>query len=501
MKKIVLIKWSLALVMVVLIISSCKKDFLDRQPLGRFIDEDVPAGSFDSKIFATYSLLRASGFNHHLFLAIHSFRSDESEKGSSASDGANHEAMYDNFQYDKSNGGLQEYWTAHYALIIAANAIISDIDSLQLTDANTLINKGEAKFLRAFAFFNLVRTFGRVPKVDFKVTDAAQVNIKKVDNVSELYTLIDSDLQEAATILPATWDAKYIGRASKGAALALHARTKLFRSNWAEALALAKSVIALGRYSLVPNYGSQFRHSGENGPESIFEIQAYYTPTQNLGIIYSNVQGVRGAGSWDLGWGWNTPTDQLVNEFEAGDPRKGETILISGQVDPLYGENVPPVPTVPKLYWNKKVHTDPADRLARNNRFGPWMNHRIIRYADVLLMAAEAANELGGAQNTTDALAWLEMVRARARGSSTTILPKVTTTDQVALRNAIRHERFVELGMEESRFWDIVRWGIDVIVLPAAGKTGYLPKHRLLPLPQPEIDKSGGKLEQNPDYL
>jgi hypothetical protein len=166
----------------------------------------------------------------------------------------------------------------------------------------------------------------------------------------------------------------------------------------------------------------------------------------------------------------------------------------------LYGETVPPVPVVPRPYWNKKVYTNPADRAAKNSRFGQWMNHRIIRYADVLLMAAEAANELGGAQNTADALAWLEMVRARARGSSTTILPKVTTTDQNELRKAIQHERLVEFGMEEQRFYDLVRWGTDVDVLHKAGKTAYQVKHRLLPIPQAEIDKSGGVLIQNPDY-
>ena len=248
------------------------------------------------------------------------------------------------------------------------------------------------------------------------------------------------------------------------------------------------------------DYGRQFRNEGENGSESIFEIQAFYTTTQDLGIAYSNHQGVRGAGAWDLGWGWNTPTTQLVNEFEAGDPRKGATILYSGQTDPLYSETVPPFPTVPRLYWNKKVYTNPADRISTNSRFGRWMNHRILRYADVLLMAAEAATELGGAANINDALGWLEMVRARARGSSSSILPKVTTTDQVALRDAIRHERMVEFGMEEQRFYDLVRWGIDVTVLPAAGKTAYQAKHRLLPIPQAEIDKSGGVLIQNPDF-
>lgn len=501
MKKVIKLKWSLLPVLgALLVIASCKKDFLDRQPLGRFIDDDIPAGSFDSKIFATYALLRAGGFNNHLYLAIHSFRSDEAEKGSSTSDGADQGLMYDEFQYNKTNGGIQEYWTAHYALIIAANAIISDIDSLQATDAPTLINKAEAKFMRAFSYWHLVRTFGQVPKIDFKITAAAQVNKPKA-SVNEIFALIDADLQEATSMLPITWaDPQYNGRLTKGAAMTLQIKAQLWRKNWAGALNAAKGVIALNRYSLVSNYGSQFRLTGENGPESIFEIQAFYTPTQDLGIIYANVQGVRGAGQWDLGWGWNAPTAKLVNEFESGDVRRVETILYSGQVDPLYGENVPAFPTVPRLYWNKKIYTNPADRLANNNRFGRWMNQRILRYADVLLMAAEAANELGGAANTTDALAWLELVRKRARGTSTTILPPVTTTDQAALRTAIQHERFVEFGMEGERFWDLVRWGIDVTVLPASGSPAYLPKHRLLPIPQAEIDKSGGILIQNPDY-
>ena len=501
MKKNSLIKWSILpfLVLASMVISSCKSKFLDRQPLGRYIDSDIPAGSFDSKIFATYALLRAGGFNNHLYLAIMNFRSDEADKGSSLSDGADQAQMYDEFQYDKSNGGIQEFWTAHYALIIAANAIIADIDSLNASDPNTLINKAEAKFLRAFSYWQMVRAFGPIPKIDFKVTDAAQVNIPK-STEAEIFTLIDSDLAEAASVLPTSWDPQYIGRLTRGAAMTLQLKADMWRKNYASALGEAKAIIALNQYSLVSNYGSQFRNTGENGPESIFEIQAYYSPTQtDKGIIYANVQGVRGAGQWDLGWGWNVPTQKLVDEYEPGDPRKIETILYSGQVDPLYGENVPPEPTVPRPYWNKKIYTNPADRLALNNRFGPWMDHRIFRYADVLLLAAEAANEVGGAQNTTDALGWLEMVRARARGN-TSALPPVTTTDQAALRTAIRHERFVEMAMEEQRFWDLIRWDIDTTVLPASGSPLYQLKHRLLPIPQGEIDKSNGVLIQNPNY-
>jgi hypothetical protein len=363
-----------------------------------------------------------------------------------------------------------------------------------------LVNKAEAKFLRAFAYFDLVRTFGEVPLVDFKIYDAADVNIPK-SPVSAIFQLIDADLQEAAGVLPIQWDAQYIGRLTSGAANALHARTYLWRKDFGSALTKANAVISSGRYSLVPNFGSQFRKTGENGPESIFEIQAYFSLTENFGIPYANVQGVRGAGQWDLGWGWNTPSQILENAFEPGDPRRIETLLYSGQTDPLYNETLPPYPgTIARPYWNKKIYTNPADRLALNNRFGRWMNHRIIRYADVLLMAAEAANEIGGAQNTTKALEWLEMVRARARGNNASILPAVTTTDQAELRNAIRHERMVELAMEEQRFYDLVRWEIDIEKLHAAGHTNYAVKHRLLPLPQAEVDKSGGVLIQNPDY-
>ena len=140
---------------------------------------------------------------------------------------------------------------------------------------------------------------------------------------------------------------------------------------------------------------------------------------------------------------------------------------------------------------------DPALRKEYSNK-GFWVNIRLIRYADVLLMGAESANEKG---IPGEAIDYLEQVRARARGSNANILPKVTTTDQGELREAIRHERRVELGMEFDRFYDLVRWGIAKDVLHAAGKLNYQDKNALLPLPQTEIDKSKGVLVQNPDYL
>lgn len=185
----------------------------------------------------------------------------------------------------------------------------------------------------------------------------------------------------------------------------------------------------------------------------------------------------------------------MADAFEPGDPRKDETLLYTGQVNSPYGEFLPA--GLPRPYWSKKVYTNPDIRRSTGSLQGQWFNMRIIRYADVILMAAEVANELGGTANIEKSLEYLEMVRARARGSNPAVLPEVTTTDQAALRQAIRHERQVELGMENERFFDLVRWGIADDVLADAG---YQHKNRFLPIPQPEIDKSGGVLVQNPDY-
>ncbi len=474
------------------------KDFLDREPQGRYTEKDIPAGSFDSQVFGVYAKMRSFGVSAMPYLAMHNYRSDDAVKGSSTTDGVQQENIYDKFQYVKDEWLVNGYWSDHYALVNAANSVIADIDSVGASDAATQINKAEAKFMRAYAYYNLVRTYGEVPKIDFKITNAAQANIPKSPTAA-IFALIDADLAEATASLPTTWDSQYRGRLTRGAALALQTSTYMWRSNWANALASAKQIISSGKYSLVTDYGSIFRNEGENNSESIFEIQAFYDISQTgLGIQYAQVQGVRGSGQFDLGWGWNTPTQSLADAFEAGDPRKDATLLYSGQMNAPFGEVIPPATSsVPWSYWNKKVYTNPADRAAKGSRFGEWMNLRVFRYGNVLLWAAEAANELGGEQNTKDALGWLEQVRARARGGNAAVLPAITTTDNTMLRDIIHHERRVELGMENERFYDLVRWGMATEVL---GPLGYQPRNRYMPIPQGEIDKSKGVLVQNSEY-
>jgi hypothetical protein len=261
-----------------------------------------------------------------------------------------------------------------------------------------------------------------------------------------------------------------------------------------------------GQYNLSTPYFTIFEEEGENSRESVFEIQGTASanvPTNN-GIQYTQVQSVRGSGAWNLGWGFNSPSDILANAYEANDPRRARTILFtSTPTTPgltIYGE-VTPV-GLPNPRYNQKVYTKAAKRSAVGSNSGWWMNVRILRYADVVLMYAEAANEVGGVANIASAQAALNSVRARARmGAPAGTLPDIITTDQAILRDAIRNERRIELAMEHDRFFDLVRWGTATTVLQAAGKTNFNPgRDVLLPIPQQQIDLSAGVLTQNPGY-
>lgn len=506
MKNIVKHSITATLILIAFVIWGCSNLF-DLKPEGVPIEEDLKS-SYDTQVFDLYAIMRGWGISSGLpALAIHSFRSEDAEKGSTSSDGADQETYFDNFEYTASGGFIRTYWNDNYNLIHKSNNLIHDVKNDPNAIKGDSVSVAEAKFFRAYAYFNLVRAFGEVPKIDFKLIEATDVNVPK-SPAAEIYKLIDSDLEYAAKFLPDEWVAKFVGRITCGAAQALHARTYMMRNNWGQMYSYAMKVVDSEIYKLEPSYQKIFRENGENCSESILELQCTATkamPGSNeIGSQFAQTQGVRGSGVWDLGWGWNTPTQLLADAFESGDPRKDETLLYfirTGEDPNLIPANEPwgekPIANgdVVAKYFNKKAYTDPKER-DKFNRSGFWMNIRLIRYADVLLMAAEAANELG---NTEDALKYLEMVRGRARGSRD-ILPKVTTEDKIELRNAIRHERRVELGMEFDRFYDLVRWGIAKEVLHDAGKTGYQNRHALLPIPQSEIDKSNGVLIQNPDY-
>ena len=506
MKKFKYIFWVALLTIPIMMMSSCEK-FLDRKPLSATLD-DLNQGGLESQIFGLYSFFRTSyGVVSMLpHLALHGFRSEDAMKGSDQADGAEWVAPMDNFAYDKSFGGANDYWVDHYKLINFANTAIQTADSLRLSAPSDQINLAEARFFRAYAYFDLARTFGEVPKIDFRIYEASQANVPKKP-IAEIYALIDQDLQFAAANLPPTWGAKFAGRLTSGAAKALQARTFIFRSNWAMTLSSSQQIVNTGVYALYSPYWKIFKDDGENSSESIFEVQSEVTVAEDNGTNYGTMQNIRGstASGWNLGWGWNVPTQALIDAYESGDPRRSATILFAGQSDDPanggYGRTLPKSVfdggILFQKFYNKKVYADPAKRAALNRLDqASWVNQRLIRYSDVLLMAAEAANELSGAANGLLAENYLEMVRSRARGSEN-VLPRVVFVSQAQMRTAIKKERRIEFAMEDSRFFDLVRWNDAVSVLVPLG---YVDKNKYYPSPQSQIDKSGGVLIQNPNY-
>ncbi|TMI66286.1 MAG: RagB/SusD family nutrient uptake outer membrane protein [Bacteroidetes bacterium] len=497
---------------IIFVVPGCKK-ILDTEAQGSYNADNYPypggSGPYDQYIFAAYNELRQ--FNVHVFPFIHatSIRSDDADKGSTAADGGANSIDMDNFKVLPGNGFTNDLWTGYFGLINKCNVTIKQVNTNTTIVASDAIKNqtiGEAKFLRGYAYFMMVRLFGRVPLIDSVFSNPASQNNVAQSSPAQLYAFIESDLSFAASILPASWDAKFVGRATSGAANGLLAKVYLTQQKWASAMAAANLVITSGKYDLSTPYDRIFREEGENSKESVFEVQATATatvPTDN-GIQYTNVQGVRGSGVWDLGWGFNSPSQNLADFYEANDPRRARTILFTSTAtqtyQTIYGETLPV--GLPNPRYNNKVYSNPSLRASVGNRFGWWMNVRILRYADVVLMYAEAANEVGGAANITAAQNALNSIRARARaGAPAGTLPDVVTTDQATLRDAIRRERRAELAMEHDRFFDLVRWGIAQTTLHAVGKTNFSDSRDvILPIPQVQMDLSAGVLTQNFGY-
>lgn len=479
------------LVALLAITFSCN-EVLDRTPQGVYTLDNFFQTEEQGvqSVNAIYNQLRDWQVHVFSFIGMTDIVSDDSEKGSFPSDGFFLQEVED-FEHTASNVAPGSVWDGYYVGIFRANLAIANLPEIpEMDEALRARLIGEARFLRGYFYFNLVRWFGDVPLIlepfpaDFAIPRTGQ---------DEVYAQIEADLLAAAAVLPqkSAYSSADLGRATKGAAEAVLAKVALTRGNYQEAADYALGVIADGQYSLAPSYTSIFSRPGENGPGSIFEVQAAALETGGAGSQYNEVQGVRGTPN--LGWGFNNPSNDLIAAFEPGDPRREATIIYVGEVLPDGSAIVQDNPNIVGERYNQKAFV--VDHPGGNGN-GPG-NIRIFRYADLLLIAAEALNELNRAG---EALPLLEQVRARARGGNSRILPPVTTTNQAELRAAILRERRVELALEQHRWFDLVRTGRAATVMQALGKNFVAGKHELFPIPQSEIDLSEGALTQNSGY-
>ncbi len=424
--------------------------------------------------------------------------------GENASDVLNLQQI-DDYTHTPNNGTLQELWRSAYEGINRANYMIqykqTNLGGETVDFAGKEALYGEVYFLRAYYYFELVRMFGDVPLFTEKRLGLSDSRTVQRAPKAEVYGAIEQDLKAAIAALPASQVQK--GRITKYAAQALLGKVYLYQQKYAEASTQFEAVINANAFTLVQDYASMFLASGENGPESVFEIQ--YTNTSpyynwggatrgqgNYAVQQTGIRGLNGTAAMPYapGWSTNLPTQDLAAAFKAGDQRKEATILdieaykaahpefnITYQVAPFKNTGL-----YNQKYLPRKGQTSGQLELNYLNNF------RIIRYADVLLMAAESLVKSGG--DVAKARGYLNQVRERAYGNSS----QNSTASGDALYEEILAERRVELGMEGDRFFDLVRTGKAASEIQGF-QTG---KHEVFPIPELEIEISG--LTQNPGY-
>nr|WP_315165520.1 RagB/SusD family nutrient uptake outer membrane protein [uncultured Flavobacterium sp.] len=469
-------------------LSGCSNDYLDVDQTESISTKDIELFNNDAGaatfVTAIYSKFLDWNMTSFSWIGLSSIASDDADKGSSPGDTGSDKDLMDALTYNASTPSTSEIFAANYEGINRCNQALSIIPQLDKADPALRARLlGEAKFLRAFMYFTLVKTYGGVPIIDHLPNPSSEEDrIMQLTRKSsaEVYAYIESDLNDAIAVLPnkSEYAASEKGRASKGAAYALLAKINLYQKNWQKVVDNCNLVTG---YAIVSDYASMYKLAGENDAESIFEIQGTGSVPAKGISGYSNTQGARGAGGW--GWGFNTPSQSLVNAYETGDVRKNATIIFAGTT--LYDGRVVPL-TVENPRYNYKAYSS-----AFTDGWETDVNIKYLRYAEVLLMKAEALNELN---QTPAAILLLNQIRTRAG------LGNTTAVSQGDVKTAIWKERRVEMAFEHDRFFDLVRTGQAVAAFAIDGKTFVAGKHELFPLPQAFITQAGGLSTQNPGY-
>jgi hypothetical protein len=463
-------------------LSACGEKFLDLQPVSNVTTERSfkTQKDIDLAVNGAYAALLMTG----QFQEYYNFGELPADNVNKPGTGDQND--FNAFTVRPVNAYLSRAWADHYAGIGRCNTVLARIDAVPLDDAVRSRYIAQAKFLRALMYFNLVRYFGAVPVVTGEIVEVNDGYAYDRRPVAEVYAQIVKDLTEADNVLPAA-KATEFGRATRGAVKALLAKVHLTQRNFAAAAAVAKEVIDQNDYALVPDYATLFQAATENNPEVVFAAQFKSGVGQGssfpqwFGPLSASVFGAGSNGRGDM-----LPTPEMVRAYEAGDKRK--TVSVDSLV-------------------NKDGSVTRYTKKFPNGHNDSDNNWPILRYADVLLMYAEALNETGY-QAGGDAFKYLNEVRKRAGlGEKTaTDLP-----DQASFRAAVEQERRVELAFEGHRWFDLVRTNRAVEVINAKAKplgvvgtdnSGQIDAENLVfPIPQGQIDLNPERIWQNDGYL
>ena len=458
-------------------------DVLEQTPEASFTPANFYRNADDAKaaVSTVYDPLNSANMYGQVMWIIQDQATDDAEWGNGRSTANQPKNDLDKFTFTPATSTFQSLWTTVYQAINRANTVIARVPAIPMDETLKARYVAEAKFLRGFYYFTLVRLFGGVPLITAETTSLSNLTIPRA-SAEEVYKQVVQDFTDAEGVLPVSYTGIDRGRATKGAAKAFLAKVYLTRGEWAKASAKAKEVIDLGVYDLWANFGDAFLLANKNGKEAVFEIQALGGGVGEgslmQGYMRPNFDRVNGI----AGFGDDPVTDNLYKTYLATDKRRDVTVKVYSAT------TVPAAPAsvVFPGYVNKYL-----DPTATGNNDGA-NNYPIIRYPDVLLMYAEALNEQ--AAGNADAYTAVNRLRKRAG------LPDLAGLSQEQFREAILLERRLELAFEGHRWYDLARTKRLVSAIKAQNPAiPVQDRHYLFPIPQTERDVNPA-LEQNPGY-
>lgn len=520
MKKIKKLKYILLTVFTVLV--ACD-DFVEVDPIGTNADDFFNTEEeYEQALIGAYDLLQATFWNNLIAVST----SDDYGSGGDAFNYDQPVVQNVNFMLHSPDDEeqLRSIWQLMYGGLSRVNYLLENKDALDFPGKDEIV--AQAYFLRAYYTFELVKFFGNVPLkveerggvkriVDSRISATDQFTIERVGSISEAYGLIQEDLKEAIPSLPTTQDLPY--KVTKGAAQALLGKVYLYDDKFGDAATVLNQVISSNQYRLTmgDDYLNMFTTAGENGPESVFEIQ--YTNVEGAGwdclhcsegSYFVQFNGPRSPFADDVyatGWGFLLPSQALYDTFDDNDSRRDVTILDLRDIKALDDNAVYSAPREDTGFYNQKYIPRKDDKAGNANtqELVHKNNYRAIRYADVLLMAAEAEAKSGGANAET----YLNRVRARAYGDNSNDY----SSTEGALVDVIFEERRKELAGEGHRFFDLVRTGRAKAAFDAYNVskpddfeviTFVENKHEVFPIPRVELELAQAEQRwgQNPGY-
>lgn len=506
------------IVLSILTLTACSKSFLEKEPLATlstasFTSDTTTLGLAVNRLYGSiawreYTLGRQQFSTHEL-------GADDFIPGSDANMN-----LFQNYSYFADNAYIQQYWDRTYQNIHYCNVVTDRTPSMTARAAATLY-EAQAKYFRAYYNFDLTNVFGDAPLRDHDPS-AAEYNIPKSPH-ADIIKLVISDLQYASSHLPtrAQWGTTGLGRVTKGTAQGLLAKVYLYEQDYTNAKLYADSVINGGEYSLYANYRNLFSPDQLYGTENMMPGGYIFNASISSGRWYNPYLQYQGLPAFANGVIY--PSSNLAGSYESGDPRLSATLFTRTDTIIGYNGNQPVAFPAATNYANKKVIW-PFSYWNQSNFSFQNVNPMFLRFADIVLIDAEASNESG---NTADALKYLEQIRFRARGNMTYaatvtagmnggagILPQITVTDKASLRLAIWHERRIELALEFNRWFDLVRYNkvaaadgsdgtgyTEALLINTYGRTNFnYAKFSHFPIPQVYITSSNGVLIQNSNW-